>query len=134
MKDKILWQPQNIWPNHETTNPYNFSILLDWEFANKMMSTKIPEERQENFSKAIGERFRYSFPLNFYENTALLESINIGENGRWLNAEKYSLENIKEGKNENLIYHSHNITTSISQNTLMSIFECWAKYHPSLFD
>ncbi|MCA9487785.1 MAG: hypothetical protein KC516_02375 [Nanoarchaeota archaeon] len=132
MIDKILWQPYGLKPSKNATNPYDFSIYLDWEFANKMMQNKILESKQFRFNKAIGEIYGFQLPLQFHENTSLLESINLGMNGRWLNLDNSERKKLDQNKKEPLQFYSHNIDNSTDQLNLLKIFESWINYHPSL--
>jgi hypothetical protein len=131
MIDKIVWQPEGL-AKSQGFNEYDFSINLDWDFAKQMFDNKISEERQDNFNKRVMEKIGYSFPLEFYENTSLLKSINLGQNGRWINIDKGEINKLKENKKEFLKYHSHNIDNLIDQHNLLQLFEFWVYYSPSL--
>jgi hypothetical protein len=121
---KVLWQPTQFVKSE-------FIILLDKAFAEEMMRRKISSETQRNMNK-VGKMeleeagIHWLEPYLFYEDTAFVQQVYMGQNGKWLSA---SIEEMKHAPNDQAVkYYTHNIDSSREAIALMRTFNKWIEY------
>lgn len=128
--EKIIWQPNGLY------HPgYDFGILLDRQFAEGMLETKITLDKQNRMNEMANETMKRfgahgTFPLVFHEDSALVTSFNLGERGRWLvmdDDSKLFLLN-KTDKERCISYSSHNVDYSSDAYALIALVDQWVEY------
>lgn len=110
-------------------------ILLDRDFAEDMLASKIPFEAQKRMNQLsletlISKGFNWHDPLIFHEDTALVTEFHLGNGGVWLSMDsssRFSLLN-QNDKKEPLKYHSHNARYSSHSYALMALVDRWVEY------
>lgn len=127
--EKIIWQPSFCQGKND------FKISLDLNFARKMITAPIPIKNQENLNRMVNERLEEwklacMDPYHFYKDTAFVDEIHIGGNGRWLATDHPSKQSLlrKDKYQERFEYYSHNIDTSFDAIALLSLFDIWVQY------
>jgi len=128
--DKIVWQPTYL-----HTRGYEFNILLDWEFAEKMIGITLSDDFRDRLNeygaKVVKEKgHSWLSPYQFYEDTAFVDQFSLGENGVWLAADTTSgrspLEVFK--KPNPIKFSSHNVDHSSHGYTLKALVDMWIYY------
>jgi len=142
--EKIIWQPITLTNKGEDPVGYDFGIVLDKEFAIKMLSSEIPTEKQKRLNELAIERVFNWYkctqltPYYFYGDTALITQFNLNlGNGEWL-ALDAGINRIK-GNNfstdkDFILYSSHNIDFPSSSHALMTLFELWIDHYDILIE
>jgi len=124
---EIVWQPVR-------QNEYEFGVLLDTNFAKKMLKTPLSLEYQNRLNKLATEELKrhntnWSNPYSFENNSCLISQIYLGQNGVWLAATRSSLDKLQMDElTEPLIYNSHNVDTSKQAWDLTAMFDLWIHY------
>jgi hypothetical protein len=132
MDRRIIWQPVSLYhPGSE------FGIYLDRNFAKEMINTNLFYEERRKFNelpqKLFGSKlFDFCEPFQFYGNTGLVLSFDLGKNGKWLSITNTGGRNPLETTEDNLEYRSHNIDDAFEQKALLSLVDFYAQYADSL--
>ena len=116
---------------------YGFKINLDWDFAKKMIDSKVPESKQDKLNKLATQKFSMASlkPLQFYEDTVFVNMFELGMNGRWLNTDRYAIQSLLDNKNKkSLEYYTHNLDSTFDAYTLLGLFSLWADFSKALID
>jgi hypothetical protein len=127
--DKPIWQSKIV----KAERGYGINILLDRAYAESMIKTILNQERQNNMNKVGSSRLetfgiKCLTPYTFYKNTALISSVDLGSDGRWISAESSTIETLLDGSANKIEYHDHNLDSANDVLALMSIFGLWVDY------
>jgi len=87
----LIWQSSGIYQPS-----YDFNILVDKDFVQKMRSAQVPSEKQKRMNELCSEtlkRFNYTnhSPLIFHENSGLVTQFSLGREGRWLKIDSHTM-------------------------------------------
>ena len=127
---RLIWQVSSLYPSgKELIKNYGFKINLDWDFAKKMIESKISPTKINELNELGKYKFDLpiSKPFQFYKESGLLNMIDLGIKGKWLNTNlvelKYKLEN-----KENLKYATHKIDNIGEVSNLIELFDLWVSF------
>ena len=115
---------------------YDFSVLLDYGFAQSMIAARPPLSAQQRMNElgkqALQKRgVRWPDPYTFHENSALINQFYIGGNGVWLAASRADIDALQTRDNP-LLYSSHNVDCSKDAFALLTLVDLWAAYADQL--
>jgi hypothetical protein len=131
--EKVIWRPS-------ITNRYDFAVYLDRDFAREMIRAQIPDKRQKRMNEIGNEELKgmginWLSPYTFYEQSCFVSQVYIGRNGVWLATNCNNIESLlREGENEPIEYHSHNVDTAKEAYVLMALFDKWVDLSDALKD
>lgn len=127
--EPLIWQPRGVYQPS-----YDFGILVDAEFARRMIVSSVGLERgrgmKEMALETIG-RFGFSCanPLEFYKESALATQFSIGTGGTWLAIFQEDKAALLDGNLEGHVrYDSHNVDAPKKAYALMALVDLWAEY------
>ena len=126
MSERIIWQPVFI-------HRCEFYINLDRTFAKEMLAIRRSPQTVFNMNRLANERVKYlcslSNPYHFYKESALLEQIYTGGNGRSLaaNLSQENWFNTERPLEEPVQYITHNVDTPQQAWILTNLFELWVR-------
>ena len=117
---------------------YDFSVGLVRPFVLEVLKAFIDVDIRRHFQEIgediiakCGERYvRNSY--SFCDDTLLVNNFSLGREGRWLNVPSSDVEFFCRGKDNYLIYSSHNIDSSHDRNALQTLFTTWVDYVPTV--
>ncbi|PIN74180.1 hypothetical protein COV20_01025 [Candidatus Woesearchaeota archaeon CG10_big_fil_rev_8_21_14_0_10_45_16] len=133
----IIWQPTGL---YQPT--YNVGIILDGEFAQKMIEANIPRERQNRINRMGTELTRslrqdHPFPYTFQEDSPFVTKFSIAGKGVGLSIDRVidkAIENVMGNRVEEsfreskpIVYGSHNVDNSMQAYVLMALVEMWVR-------
>ena len=134
--EKLIWQVSSLYPSgEEAIKNYKFKINLDYDFARKMINSKVSNSKKDGLNELTRKRFNItsSNPFQFYEDSGLVNMIELGMNGRWLNISVNELKyNLKSKKN--LEYYTHNIENITDVYNLIGLFDLWVSFSEALIE
>ena len=130
MIERIIWQP-------EFGAEYGFAVSLDNGVAMDFIKAKIPAERQKRMNELAREDILKKItriapnPYIFYEDSALITGVYLGNGGVWLATDIGSIESLlrEEKTSGHIEYHSHNVVHLQDAFTLLKLFGLWASYY-----
>lgn len=135
MTDKIIWQPLNIYGTS-----CDFGILLDYDFAQKMLNSKTTEQTQKRLCEIMRElipevKKERGARVDFENDSCLATGFYLNPgNGLWLTTNRSEVDSLTRRQNDKktIQYYSHNVDVTIDQNTLLKMFDVYATYAEGL--
>ena len=128
MIERVVWQPVFCEKAH-------FHVGLDRDFAIRMIGTKIPREKQVGMIQLANEDLKkwgigWREPYIFYEDTAFVTEVHLGNGGKWLSSEGYARNALvsEEDSRKPVMYYAHNIHSIEDAHVLMRLFAKWVDY------
>ena len=143
MIERIVWQPENLQPSEHLQPPsYDFSVRLDRDFADEMISATVTPERQARMNELaskILERFKITSPgplLSFEGDTGLVTQFNAGSGGVWLAMDRRSINSLikSEERYKPIELYSHNVDDPFQACALMALVDLWVQYSETMIE
>lgn len=130
--EKILWMPHSF-------NKCDLEVYLDRDFAQEMIQSRIPNERQRMMNELAKEALeqlgiRQLNPYGFHEDSCFITQFSLGEGGVWLSTGHQNIADLVKGKESPnpINYHSHNVDTPRHAYAFLVLFDKWARYANTL--
>jgi hypothetical protein len=129
MDEGLIWQLTDF---HQPCD--GFGVLLDYKFARKMISTKIPlwcQERMNEIGKSSLRELgiNWGWPYGFYRDTSFVRRFSLGSNHQW---PTLSCGEIPENLDKPLEYLSQDADSIVKREGLLRLFSLWISYEPVL--
>lgn len=108
----------------------DFSIMLDGGFASQIYRLEADQDKMNELGNRILDDYQTSWedPYRFKEDSFLITSIHLGENGTWL----ATTDSV--GDTEQFEYHSHNVDTTENAVALQHLFGKWTETAEALLE
>jgi hypothetical protein len=123
---EIIWTP--IYLNGETND---LDILLENNFANLCLETKLSEENQINFNETAKKEItkeKYKNPFLFHKDTFFVDQIGI-DSDRWLESGgNYKLSPLERFPSKPIIYSSKNFDRDWDRKITLKLFDFWISH------
>ena len=128
MNNQIVWQPQALYQPC-----YDFGILLNSEFAEKMFNSELSKEKYQRIQELPKELmdFKNPEPYIFHNNTCFLRQINLNAGDGKLLSLDDACGGAKPNFDKPIRYSTHNLdykASSLDVLTLMGLFDLWVEY------
>lgn len=100
----------------------DFSITLDGDFASQAYDLEADQEKMNELGNTILDDYLINWknPYRFKENSFLVTSIHLGNNGTWI-------ATTESPEGSELTYHAHNVDNTEDAAALQHLFGEWAE-------
>lgn len=107
----------------------DFAIKLDGDFAVETYDMDADQSRMNQLGNEVLDEhgINWKNPYNFKEDSFLVTSIHIGNNGKWVST-------TDDPQGQEMTYYTHNIDTATEALAIQHLFGKWAKSAEALLE